>query len=217
MNVVIAGINTLSERMVEELEREHDLVVVDPDKEKCEKLYSSTGATVINRNPTSLDALEDAEIGSADILITTMKEDNKNMVVASLGRKYGVPKVVSRVIDEEYRDAFEIIGAQVVGHTDILMSEFLAAVEHPNVVKMAELDDHLEIVKAEITDNSGIPGMTVEEIRQNENFPSKFEVVSVIQNDRAITDVENLSLNQNDVLVMVGPEEQKTSLNDFFG
>jgi len=171
MYIVIAGITTLGRKLVEQLEDDHDIVVIDEDQDKCERLYSSSGATVINKAPSTLTALEDAGITQADVLISALKEDNENMVVCSLAKKYGVPKVISRVEDDEYLDAFDIIGIETVAHTDLLLSEFLSTVEHPYLVKMANLSGDREVLKASIREGSRLSGMTVEEVQERQEIP----------------------------------------------
>lgn len=216
MYVVIAGINTLSRRLVDKLEDRHDVVIIDEDEAKCKRLYSSSGATVINKSPTALTALEDAEIDKADVLIATSKDDNENMVICSLAKKYGVSKVVSRVEDDEYYEAFQIIGAETIGHTDLLISEFLSTVEHPYLVKLANISNGREILKASVKEESKLAGSTVNEIQDMKRFPDRFKVAAVIQPDKVLTTDLNIRLDEEDELVIIGPEERKPELDKFF-
>lgn len=216
MYIVIAGISTLGRKLVEELEDDHDVVVIDEDQDKCERLYSSSGATVINKTPSKLTALEDAGITQADVLISAMKEDNENMVVCSLAKKYGVSKVISRVEDDEYVDAFDIMDVDTVVHTDLLLSEFLSSVEHPYLVKLANLSGGREILKASVREESRLSGMTVEEVQEEKKFPGRFKVVSVVQEDKVLTNDVNIQLDEKDELILIGPEEHKPELDDYF-
>lgn len=216
MYVVITGINTLSRRLVSRLEDRHDVVIIDEDEDKCKRLYSSSGATVINKAPSTLSALEDGDITKADVLIASGKDENENMVICSLAKKYGVPKVVSRVEDDEYYDAFNIIGAETVGHTDILISEFLSSVEHPYLVKLANLSEDREVLKASIKEDSDFIGSTVKELQEKKKFPDRFKVVAVTQTDKVLTGDMDIRLSEDDKLILIGPEEKKRQLDRFF-
>lgn len=216
MYLVIAGITTLGRKLVDQLEDDHDVVVIDEDQDKCERLYSSSGATVINKSPSSLTALEDAGITKADVLISALKEDNENMVVCSLAKKYGVQKVISRVEDDEYLDAYEIIGVDTIAHTDLLLSEFLSYVEHPYLVKMANLSGNREILKASVRGGSRLSGMTVEEVQEERSFPGRFKVVAVVQEDKVLANDINIQLDEKDEIILIGPEEKKPDLDDYF-
>jgi trk system potassium uptake protein TrkA len=216
MYVVITGINTLSRKLVERLEGRHDVVVIDEDEDKCKRLYSSSGATVINKSPSTLSALEDAGITQADILIATMKDDNQNMVVCSLGKKYGVPKVVSRMEDDEYFEAFQIIDAQAIGHTDLLLSEFLSAVEHPYLVKLANLSENREVLKASIQEDSSLAGETVKDMKHRKKFPEEFLVASIVKDEQTLSAEAETGIDEGDSVVLIGPEEEKEKLDEFF-
>lgn len=216
MYVVVAGITTIGRKLVKELEKRHDVVVIDQDEDKCERLYASSGATVINKSPATINALEDAGINQADVVISALDNDNENMVVCSLSRKYGVSKVITRVEDDKYLEAFEIIGAETVGHTDLVLSEFLSSVEHPYLVKLANISDSKEVLKAEIKKDSDLITRTASDIQGDKSFPDRFKIISVIQGDKAITDDMNVELDQEDELILVGPESQKKKLDSYF-
>lgn len=216
MYVVITGINSMSKRLVTRLEGKHDVVAIDEDKDKCDRLYSSSGATVINKSPSTISALEDAGITKADVLIASQKLDNENMVVCSLAKKYGVPKVVTRVEDDEYMEAFQIIGADPVSHNDILMSEFLSAVEHPYLVKLANIDGNREIVKGSIRDQSKLAQTEVSDLYSMKKFADGFEVCAVIRENRTLVDKEQVELQEEDELILIGPEKGKEQLDNFF-
>lgn len=216
MYIVVAGITTLGRKLVKQLEDNHDVVVIDEDEDKCERLYSNSSATVINKPPSSLTALEDAGVTQADVLISALPDDNENMVVCSLSKKYGVPKVISRVDDDEYLEAFQIIGAEAIAHTDILLSEFLSSVEHPYLVKMANLSNSREVLKASIREDSRLEGKTVQEIQNDKTFPSRFKVMAVVQEEQVLTEDFNLELSDEEELIIVGPSEHKKKLDNFF-
>lgn len=216
MYVVIAGITTIGRKLVKSLEDRHDVVVIDKDEDKCERMYASSGATVINKPPTTITALEDAGINKADVVISAMNDDNDNMVVCSLAKKFGVPKVVSRVEDDEYLEAFQVIGAETIAHTDLLLSEFLSTVEHPYLLKMANLQGEKEILKAVVQEDSSLEGRTAEEIREDKKFPDRFKIVSIIQGDKMISEDLNIQLDEEDQIILIGPEKKKKQLDKYF-
>jgi trk system potassium uptake protein TrkA len=216
MYIVIAGINILSRRLVERLEGRHDVVVIEENEDKCNRLYSSSGATVINKSPSSLTALEDAGVTEADILISALKNDNENMVVCSLAKKYGVPKVISRMEDDEYFEAFQIIDAQTIGHTDLLLSEFLSAVEHPYLVKLSSLSGDREILKASVREDSELIESTVDQVKNRKKFPDSFMISTVLKSDETLDASEDPMLEEGDNLILIGPTEDKEKLDKFF-
>jgi len=216
MYIVVAGITTLGRKLVEQLEDRHDLVVIDEDEDKCERLYSSSGATVINKSPSTLTALEDAGVTKADVLISALDNDNENMVVCSLAKKYGVSKVISKVEDDEYLEAFDIIGAEAIAHTDLLISEFLSSIEHPYLIKLANLEGGREILKASINEGSTLEGRKLSSMKQDDSFPKGFKPVSVLVDDKVFSSDLDVKLGSSDEIVLIGPSEQKKKLDRYF-
>lgn len=216
MYIVIAGITTIGRKLVKSLEGRHDVVVIDEDQNKCKRLYASSGATVVNKSPATITALEDAGISDADAVISVLPDDNGNMVVCSLAKKYGVPKVITRVEDDEYLEAFDIIGAETIAHTDLLLSEFLSTIEHPYLVKLANLSESREILKAKIGEDSKVVGRTAKEIQEDKSFPERFKVATIIQGDKTISDDINIQLDEGDELILIGPESKKKKLDKYF-
>jgi len=216
MYIVVAGITTLGRKLVEQLEDRHDLVVIDEDEDKCERLYSSSGATVINKSPSTLTALEDAGVTKADVLISALDDDNENMVVCSLAKKYGVSKVISKVEDDEYLEAFDIIGAEAIAHTDLLISEFLSSIEHPYLVKLANLEGGREILKASINEGSTLEGRKLSSMKQDKSFPEGFKPVSVLVDDKVFSSDLDVKLEPSNEIVLIGPSEQKKKLDRYF-
>jgi hypothetical protein len=141
-----------------------------------------------------------------------LKDDNENMVVCSLAKKYGVPKVVSRVEDDEHYDAFQIIGAETIGHTDLLISEFVLTVEHPYLVKLANLPNDREVLKASIESDSKLIGKTVKEMKEMKNFPNRFKPVSLLQSENTLAGELNVEMEEGNQLVLIGPTEHKEKL-----
>jgi len=127
-----------------------------------------------------------------------------------------VPKVVSKLEDEEYFEAFQIIGAETIGDTDILLSEFISSVEHPYLVKLANLSNGREILKASIRDNSRLEDLTVGEMKAMKHFSGEFKVTSVIKPEEVLKAKNDIELEEDDRIVLIGPEDKKEKLDNFF-
>jgi trk system potassium uptake protein TrkA len=215
MYIVVAGINTLGRKLAKNLESNHDVVVVEEDEQKCDRLYAETGARIINANPASLSALEDAGIQDADVLVSALQDDNQNVVVTSLAKKYGVEKVLSRLEDTEYREAFEVIGVDTVEHTSIIFSEFLSKIEHPYLLKLADLPGGNEILKAQVKEDSGLTDISIDEMTSDNSFPQEFKVAAVIHEGDTFTKELEFQLAPKDTVILAGPRTQKSQLDKY--
>ena len=89
----------------------------------------------------------------------------------------------------------------------------MSAVEHPQLVKLANLGENLELIKASIQEGSELEGLTIEKLRKLKKFPTSFQIKATIRDGKT---VEEQSLKEEDELIMIGPETDKNKLNNFF-
>ncbi len=213
MYIIVAGVNTISERLVDELVSMHDVVVVEDDKKKAESLYS-TGATVVNGSPQSLSVLMDAGISKADVLVSTLNSPNKNLVVSMIGKKYGVPKIVARVEDKSYLDIYNMLEVNTVEYTDIVYSEFLSVIEHPSMRKVANVGKDKEILEIVVSKKSVFENLRVDEIDDVKRIPKKgFKIVSVLREEESIVPEDTLRIKKGDSLIIVADKGVRERVN----
>lgn len=218
MYIILVGINTVSRKLIEDLARNHDLVVVEEDEKKAERIYSETAATIVNGAPTTLSVLEDAGISKADVLVTSLEDDTQNMVVCMLGKKYGVPKVVTRLENPEYRDIYTILEVTPIEYTDIVYGEFISVIEHPDIVKIANIGRGKEIMELVIREGSRLRGLRVDEVRNLKQFPEEdVEFSAVLREDDVLRPRDTLRLKQGDSLIVIIDPAIKGKLNDVLG
>lgn len=215
MYVILVGVNTISRKLVQDLATNHDLVVVEEEKEEAERTYSESAATVVNGSPTKLSVLEDAGISKADVLVTTLEDDNRNMVVCMLGKKYGVPKVVTRLGNPDYRDIYNILEVNTVEYTDIVYGEFISAIEHPAMVKIANIGAGKEILEITIGEGSPLKGLRIDEVRNLDGFPAEeTEFSAVLRGEEVLRPRDRMRLEEGDSLVVILDPDVKGDLND---
>jgi trk system potassium uptake protein TrkA len=215
MYIIVAGINTISKRLINDLVENHDVVVVEEDEAKAERVYSSSGATVINGQPTNLSVLEDAGISKADVLVTTMEQSNENLVISMLGKKYGVPKVVARVENTAYLDIYTMLEVNTIEYTDIVYAEFISVIEHPAIRKIANVGMGKEILEIVVDEGSRLKNLRIDEVESLKKFPKgKVEFAAVLR-DGGVNDPEKtFRLKQGDSVIVLIEPEAKGPLND---
>ncbi|MCJ7478997.1 MAG: TrkA family potassium uptake protein [Candidatus Nanohaloarchaeota archaeon QJJ-7] len=214
MYVIVVGVNTISRKLIEDLSKNHDLVVVEEDEEEAERIYSDSAATVVNGPPTRLSVLEDAGISKADVLVPTLSDDNQNLVVSMIGKKYGVPKVVTRVENPEYQEIYSILEVNTIEYTDIVYGEFISAIEHPSILKVANIGKGKEILEIIVDTGSRLEDLRVDEVQELDDFPAEnVEFSAVLREDEVLRPRETLRLKEEDSLVVIIDPEIKGELH----
>ena len=214
MYIIIAGVNNISQRLIEDLVDSHDVVVVEKDKKRAENIYS-TGATVVNGSPSNLSVLVDAGISKADVLVSALSDPNNNMVVSMIGKKYGVPKIVARVEDKSYLDIYNMLEVNTVEYTDIVYSEFLSVIEHPSMRKIANVGANKEILEIVVSQKSVFENLRIDEVKNLESFPSEdVEIVSVLREKDIVEPKDTLRLKKGDSMVIIAEKGKRKDINE---
>lgn len=85
MHIVIVGAGNIGRYLVERLAGEdHDVTVIDHDREKIEEIGSHYDVRAINAPASSLDTLKKAGVENADIFIAVTNSDEANLITCLL-------------------------------------------------------------------------------------------------------------------------------------
>jgi trk system potassium uptake protein TrkA len=163
----------------------HDVVVVERDREVCERVYSQLGVTTINGSATSINILEDAELSRADVAVAAMRNDADNLTFALLSKNMGVERILARMRDPRYEDAYKLAGVtRVFNIVELYVNQFTWEIEDPEmreVTSFGEGDASMVFVK--VSDRSRAAGHTVAEIDQSDDFPVDCVIAAIFRPD----------------------------------
>ena len=91
-----------------------NLKLIENDYERCEMLSQNLKKTLIlNESGTSLELLEQEEIGKSDVVIAITNNDEKNLLCSLLAKQLGAKKVITRVSQGTTANLFERVGVDV--------------------------------------------------------------------------------------------------------
>ena len=176
MYIVIAGGGIVGGTLARELiENNHDVVIIEPNKAVCDKLYSATGVVAINGSASRMEVLNEANISKADVVVAATGNDADNLPCAILAKSCDVPRIIVRMRNPSYENAYKVAGVdKIIRVTDILVEQIMTNIEKPSVEKIASLGDgKSDLCKIIIPKNARISGKSISEITKDRKFPSK--------------------------------------------
>ena len=90
MYIIIVGAGGIGKRLTELSlsEGKHNIIVIDKDQERCEEIARKYDAIAINADATQEEALDEAEISKANVLVTTTRDDAVNLMIVSLATAF---------------------------------------------------------------------------------------------------------------------------------
>lgn len=186
MNIVVAGAGLVGRELTRKLlDHKHDVVVIDIKNEVCESIYAETGAVTVNGSATSLAVLQDAGVHRADILICLMRNDVDNIACSILAKSLGVPRILARMRDPGYENAYSISGVTVIVRVaDLLLDQLIMEVEQPPVKRIMSLgggDAYVYAVR--IPEGARCVGKSVKEVAEASDFPKESLLMGIYRED----------------------------------
>jgi trk system potassium uptake protein TrkA len=114
MYVVIVGGGRTGSKLAKRLnDRGHNVVLVEKDEKTAHQLAAELDVLVIHGSGAEIDVLKDAGIEKADAFVALTQADEVNLMACEIAKKLGVPKVITRVNDEEHQSMFEALGIDI--------------------------------------------------------------------------------------------------------
>jgi trk system potassium uptake protein TrkA len=211
MYILIAGGGIVGRGMAKTLSKNHDVVIIDPSYDNCEKISSKIGAVAIQGDATKIATLREAGIEKCDVAVGVMGEDSLNLLFALLSKNHGVKEIFVRMRDPEYREAYELAGATNIGHmVQMMVNKFVLDIENPEIRRVASLSNgKAEICIVTLEEHSKVAGKPIKEIATDKHFPNEVVIAGVfdMESDRFIVPRGSTEIQLNQQIFLVGPRE----------
>jgi trk system potassium uptake protein TrkA len=168
MRIVIVGAGAVGSYLAERLAYEgQDVVVIESDPQRAADLQSSVDCLVINANGASVQALEDARVADAELMIAVTSSDAVNVLASQAAARLGVPKRVARVEDPTLREDLQAHGVDVViDPVEALAKELVLLVRRGGASEVVEFaDGKISLFGGYVHENSPLDGITLRELR----------------------------------------------------
>ncbi len=107
MYIVLIGCGETGSALAKHLTSEdHEIVVVENNEERAKSLAESMDALVIHGDGSSTEILKDAGIEKADAVVILTRDDNTNLTICQIVKKFDVKRIVARVNDPSKQDLY---------------------------------------------------------------------------------------------------------------
>ena len=113
--IAIIGGGSVGYELACELEKTPmKIKMIETNYERCEFISSKLQKTlVLNASGTSLELLEQEEIGKSDVVVAITNNDEKNLLCSLLAKQLGAKKIITRVSQGTTANLFEKVGVDV--------------------------------------------------------------------------------------------------------
>lgn len=183
--VVIIGGGRIGFRLAQILEtRGTRPWIIEADEERSKFLAENlAGSLVFKSNGADVEFLERERIGQADVAVSVMESDEKNLLSSLLLKQLGVRKVIARVENPPYVKLFEIVGVDVAINPRTVTKE--------EIIKYtmrlhAESITLIESGMAEVLEVEASSGKAIGVPLSKANFPKGSIVGAIVRGEQVI-------------------------------
>jgi len=220
MYIIIAGAGMVGGELARRLvEHKHDVVIIDQDREVCDRLYAEIGVIAVNGNGTRIEILREADIGKADVVIAAMSGDVENLACAVLAKSLGVSQIIVRMRDPAYEDAYKIAGVTSIVHViDLMINEMILEIEQPEVRSITTIGGgRADIFMVIIPPGAKVVGKTIEDITKDPKFPPQCVFIAVYNQEKEEFAIPRGAqvINEGDEVFLISTAEDIKEAADF--
>lgn len=94
------------------LQSGHDVIIIEPDKEKIDRLSEDLDCSFLHGDAASPATLEQADPKNSDFLFCLTDSDQTNIITSLLGRSMGFKRVVTSIADADLEKLCKELGLE---------------------------------------------------------------------------------------------------------
>lgn len=113
---IVIGCGRLGANLANTLSDEGgNVLIMDKDKSAFRKLALSFGGLAVTGDGTDFDALQEAQMDQADVVVAVTNNDNVNVMIAQIARElFKVQHVIARLYDPERECIYQEFGIDTI-------------------------------------------------------------------------------------------------------
>jgi trk system potassium uptake protein TrkA len=202
--VIIGGseIGYQTARLLEEREFRPRLIEQDADRARwlAENLPNSV---VMEHDATDTEFLTRERVDEADILVSALRSDEKNLLVAVLAKRLGVERVIAVVDSPDYVTVFEEIGIDIAINPRTVTAEEITRFTYESVAEnIAVLEnDQAEVLELELGDDCRLVGRPITELVDSTD--ARFVIGAITRNGALVTPRGDTVLEPGDHVILL--------------
>lgn len=215
MKIIIVGCGKVGLTLAEQLTKEkHNVTVIDKNYNKLRAITDSIDVMCIEGNGICTPTLMEAGIDTADIIISTMETDEKNVMCTLIAKSLGHCQAIARIRNSSYVDEIRNIKDQL--NMSIVLNPDKAAAEeigklalYPSSVKRIDsfARGRINVVSLTIPDGAVIEGYRIKDI--SKVVKANILICAIERDGDVIIPDGNTILHGGDVISIVGLHTQQ--------
>ncbi|SNX54633.1 TrkA family potassium uptake protein [Thermoanaerobacterium sp. RBIITD] len=217
MSIMIVGAGRLGSFLAKLMEEKNkEVVVVEKDEAKIEKLRKDLRCSIMIGDGCNSDILKKAGIIGAEIVVAATGHDEDNLIICQLAKyEFGVSRVVSRINNPKNEWLFTkdmgvdaaVSSARIIAK---LIEEEAEISSLTTIINLAE--GKISLVRSIIEKNSKAAHKLIKDLK----LPDDCVIMSIVRDNKVLLPNGNTKILPGDEVLSVVSDESKEKLEDLF-
>lgn len=203
-NIMIAGGGNIGFSLAQELEKQHNVKIIDRDISQARHIAETLDeAIIIHGDVADKNLLTEENIDEIDLFIAVTNSDEANIISGMLAKKLGVNRVIALVNNQSYVDLIQLNSIDVaISAHQITTSHLLHYMREGDTVKAFMLRkgaaEVLEVIVHGSENSSKIIGKKIGDI----DWPTDITIGCIIRDDEVMIAHRNIIIEAEDHAVI---------------
>lgn len=214
MKIVIAGAGSVGRTVaLDLLDHGHEVTLVDRNPDQI-RVSSVTEADWVLADACSPEAMRDAGVSEADVLVAATGDDKANLVISLLAKtEFAVPRVVARLTNPKNEWLFDASwGVDVLVSTPRIMTALVEeAISVGRPVRLFSFNSsEVSMYALTLPEHSALAGVGISRVE----WPTGVVLSALLRDGRPLTPSGDDLFESGDELVLLVPDTNKSLLDD---
>ncbi|MGI9554139.1 MAG: Trk system potassium transporter TrkA, partial [Thermodesulfobacteriota bacterium] len=168
MRIIIIGAGQVGSFLARELSNDHDVVVIENDKERSIKIRDTLDVLSLHGEGDNPSILMEAGLDKSDILLAVSGDDRTNILSSLLASSMNLKNVVCRIRNRNYREYPELLKDEnicIVSPSEIISEKLSILISAPFAWKAETFaDGKAELFKLRVEEGTEIVNKQLQDI-----------------------------------------------------
>ncbi|MBR9920286.1 MAG: Trk system potassium transporter TrkA [Bacteroidetes bacterium] len=224
MKIIIAGAGDIGFHLAELLVYENQTItLIDTNPDVLSYVGTHLDVLTLRGDSSSVEILELAEAGNADLVLAVTTSEKNNLVTAILAKKMGAKQTIARVTDKSYLEEEQRQTFRELGIDSLISPRQLAAREIRRLVDQCTFTDVFEFEKGKLSlvgttmdDNSPLVNRKLEDIHEIE-VDVTLRPIAILRSHKTIIPRGPTILRRGDHVYFITKKGDTDKLERFLG
>lgn len=216
MYILVIGCSEIGYQLAKALlASNHEVVVVDKSRARCELLTEELGSVALQGDGTDQIVLRKAGAARAGLVVASTDRDDTNLVACQVAKHvFQAPSTMALIKDPRNEPVFQFLGVDaVVNSTRLVLENLEERIPGRTLLRLRNLSvPNMELVSITIPDDATVVG----KLLGDTELPPRSFISVVVKKHGVERPTGNLVLEPGDEIIAVTPGTDEQTLYDIF-